>query len=235
MAKAGDEPYSVYGLVAEKIEYPQDFSWIKYHINPKVRFHNGKPITSLDVVFTFHRRYAKKAMGGQTFYHQINDRRSPNQPAPPIAVNRKHWPPLSQKQLNPVIDVEDLSMVNLQMANGVFACYQQCHYTPDYWRNYTLIGTEGRMENFGDFTDAEIHIWNKRTSYQKSGDRVIKVPVNEDRHGGADSIIIQQFLDFLRNRATPATSPDEARNAVAVAYMATKSLRNKGKTLKIPH
>ena len=37
-----------------------------------------------------------------------------------VSVNRDHWPPLSQQQLNPVVDVEDLSMVNLLMANGVF-------------------------------------------------------------------------------------------------------------------
>ena len=53
MVKAGDEPYSVYGLIAEHIEYPEDFSWIKYHINPEARFHDGKPITADDVVFTF--------------------------------------------------------------------------------------------------------------------------------------------------------------------------------------
>lgn len=53
MVKAGDEPYSVYGLVAEKIEYPDDFRWVIYHLNPNARFHDGNPITASDVVFTF--------------------------------------------------------------------------------------------------------------------------------------------------------------------------------------
>lgn len=48
-----DEPFTQYGLVAEKIEYPQDRSWVIYHLNPKARFHDGKSITAADVVFSF--------------------------------------------------------------------------------------------------------------------------------------------------------------------------------------
>src|SRR5690625_1339468 len=61
-----------------------------------------------------------------------------------------NWPTLPQRDLNPVIDVEDLSAALLQFDNGVQATYSQCHYTPDYWRNYTVIGTAGRVENFGE-------------------------------------------------------------------------------------
>ncbi|MFZ5601586.1 MAG: extracellular solute-binding protein, partial [Pseudomonadota bacterium] len=50
---SSDEPFSVYGLIAEKIEYPADRSWVIFHINPKARFHDGSPITAEDVVFTF--------------------------------------------------------------------------------------------------------------------------------------------------------------------------------------
>ncbi len=53
MVKSGDEPYSVYGLIAEHIEYPNDFRWVIYHLNPDARFHDGTRITASDVVFTF--------------------------------------------------------------------------------------------------------------------------------------------------------------------------------------
>ncbi|WP_257284470.1 extracellular solute-binding protein [Endozoicomonas sp. SESOKO1] len=53
MVKAGDEPYSVYGLIARQIEYPDDFQWVIYHLNPHARFHDGHAITSEDVLFTF--------------------------------------------------------------------------------------------------------------------------------------------------------------------------------------
>lgn len=52
--KSDDEPFSQYGLLAEKIERdPADKSWIIYHLNPKARFSDGKPVTSADVVFSF--------------------------------------------------------------------------------------------------------------------------------------------------------------------------------------
>jgi microcin C transport system substrate-binding protein len=64
MVQAMDEPFTVYGLVAEKVEYPSDRSWIIFHLNPKARFHDGKPITAEDVVFTFRRLVED----GQPFY-----------------------------------------------------------------------------------------------------------------------------------------------------------------------
>ena len=42
-----DEPFTQYGLVAEKIELPQDRSWVIYHLNSKARFHDGEPITTV--------------------------------------------------------------------------------------------------------------------------------------------------------------------------------------------
>ncbi len=50
---SADEPFSEYGLIAEKIELPADRSWIRYHLNPAARFHDGQPITADDVVFSF--------------------------------------------------------------------------------------------------------------------------------------------------------------------------------------
>lgn len=52
--KSDDEPFSLYGLLAEKIiRDPADSSWIIYQLNPKARFSDGKPVTAADVVFTF--------------------------------------------------------------------------------------------------------------------------------------------------------------------------------------
>ncbi|WP_020408866.1 extracellular solute-binding protein [Hahella ganghwensis] len=54
LAKAsGDEAFSEYGLLAEKIEMPDDRSWVAFHLNPKARFHDGHPITAEDVIYTF--------------------------------------------------------------------------------------------------------------------------------------------------------------------------------------
>ena len=48
-----DEPFTQYGLVADRIELPEDRSWVIYHIHPQARFHDGRPMTAEDVVFSF--------------------------------------------------------------------------------------------------------------------------------------------------------------------------------------
>ncbi len=50
---AADEPFTQYGLLAQWIEYPNDRSWVVFHLRPEARFHDGKPITAHDMVFTF--------------------------------------------------------------------------------------------------------------------------------------------------------------------------------------
>ena len=175
-----------------------------------------------------------QAMGALQVYGDPAMRRPHPDPRPPRDQNHT-WPPETQTQLNPVVDVEDLSLVNLALENGVLATYQQCHFTPDYWRSYTVIGTEGRMENRGDCAaGAEIHLWNRRHEGWAAPDVILPVPTLEGEHGGADERIVHEFLECVRGRAEPGISPVAARNAVAAADAGTKSLRHGGLPVAIP-
>jgi microcin C transport system substrate-binding protein len=53
LVRAVDEPDAVYGLLAEKIEYPEDRSWVIFTLREGAMFADGHPVTSEDVVFTF--------------------------------------------------------------------------------------------------------------------------------------------------------------------------------------
>jgi microcin C transport system substrate-binding protein len=53
LTRAADEPDAVYGLLAEKIEYPEDRSWVIFTLRDGATFADGKPVTADDVVFTF--------------------------------------------------------------------------------------------------------------------------------------------------------------------------------------
>ena len=53
MAPSNDEAFTYYGLIAESMEVPDDRSWVIFTLRPEARFHDGKPITPEDVVFTF--------------------------------------------------------------------------------------------------------------------------------------------------------------------------------------
>ena len=48
-----DEPYTVYGLVAERMERGDDGLWLRFYLNPKAVFADGQPITAEDVRYTF--------------------------------------------------------------------------------------------------------------------------------------------------------------------------------------
>src|SRR5690606_41568137 len=50
-----DEPASEYGLVAESVRHPKDYSSVTYTLRPEARWHDGEKITPDDVIWTFDR------------------------------------------------------------------------------------------------------------------------------------------------------------------------------------
>jgi peptide/nickel transport system substrate-binding protein len=53
LARAGDEPFTLYGLIAESIEVPPDRSSATFHLRPEARFSDGQSITPEDVLFSY--------------------------------------------------------------------------------------------------------------------------------------------------------------------------------------
>ncbi len=52
LARSYDEPFTLYGLLAERVSTPDDRSSVTFWLNPKARFSNGAPVTVDDVVWT---------------------------------------------------------------------------------------------------------------------------------------------------------------------------------------
>jgi peptide/nickel transport system substrate-binding protein len=52
LARSGDEPFTLYGLIAESIEVPPDRSSATFHLRPEARFADGRPVTPEDVLFS---------------------------------------------------------------------------------------------------------------------------------------------------------------------------------------
>ncbi len=53
MSSSADEPDSMYGLLAETIEYPENRQWVVFNIRPEARFSDDTPVTADDVVYSF--------------------------------------------------------------------------------------------------------------------------------------------------------------------------------------
>lgn len=190
----------------------------------------------IDVIHWLGGGYSRRvqAIGSLSVYGGIQDRRDRSGERMHDWFSLDNWPPAAAEGLNPVVDVEDISQVNLVLEGGALASYQQCHFTPDYWRNYTVIGTEGRLENFGDEPGAEVRLWNRRHEGAAPGDETFIVPEAEGGHGGADRLLIDEFVTFVREGGATVTSPVAARNAVAAGVVATASLRGDGDLLAVP-
>jgi predicted dehydrogenase len=162
-------------------------------------------------------------------------RRAEGTPRPAGWLKEFDWPPTARRDLNHRIEVEDVSVMNMTLDNGVIAAYQQCHFAPDYFRNYTVIGTEGRLENFGDGPGDVVKVWNTGpTGYRGDADIAYRVPDATGSHGGADGAIMAEFARFVREGGVTDTSPVAARMSVAAGYMATLSLRDGGTPLEVP-
>ena len=53
LAGSLDEVSSEYGLLAEAVSYPDDFSLVAYRLRAQAKWHDGSPITADDVIFSF--------------------------------------------------------------------------------------------------------------------------------------------------------------------------------------
>ncbi len=53
LKRSRDESFTEYGLLAEKVELPDDRKWIEFHMHPKAKFSDGVAVKVSDVLFTF--------------------------------------------------------------------------------------------------------------------------------------------------------------------------------------
>lgn len=66
-----DEPATEYGLVAEAIHYPVDYSWVEFTLRPEARWHDGAPVTPEDVIFSYRTLMDKGAPFYAYYYRNV--------------------------------------------------------------------------------------------------------------------------------------------------------------------
>jgi peptide/nickel transport system substrate-binding protein len=73
MMRSLDEPFTLYGLVAESIETSPERNWVIFRLNPLAAFADGRPVTAEDVKFTFELLREKGRPAQRSAYRRVRE------------------------------------------------------------------------------------------------------------------------------------------------------------------
>ncbi len=73
MQNSWDEPFTLYGVIAETVEIPDDRAWVAFNLRPEARWADGKPITADDVVWTFETLMEKGNPFYKSYYADVDN------------------------------------------------------------------------------------------------------------------------------------------------------------------
>ena len=190
----------------------------------------------IDMIHWISGRYTRRtaAFGSLDFFggDKPNDLTCPACPERETCTEASHSPRV-QCAFRREVDVEDNQVMIMELEGGIKASYLQCHFTPDYHRNYTFIGTEGRIEN----SEPDMKVWvktRKSNTWRDLADRTYDVKPAEGGHGGADPVICKDFVDMCLDGKEPLAPPLAGRMSVAAGVCAARSLRSGGIPVDVP-
>jgi microcin C transport system substrate-binding protein len=107
MADSLDEPSTSYGLIAEWASYPADYSSVTFKLRDAARWHDGKPITPEDVIYSlevnkaanprmglYYKNVSRAEATGPnevTFYFDVKNNRELPMIMGQLTILPKHW------------------------------------------------------------------------------------------------------------------------------------------------
>ena len=176
MGRSLDEPFSLYGILAESIETGPNREWVEFTLRPEARFSDGSPVTVEDVIWSYetlgaegHPRYAS-FMAAVDSIEQTGERSvrmTFNTDNRELALLAGMRPILKKAQFDGIDFAEEGDrIVPITSSPYVIADYELGRFVsfqrnPDYWgqgivpfRTGTYNLDEYRLEYFGDETAA---------------------------------------------------------------------------------
>jgi len=173
MGQSWDEPFTLYGLLAESVELAEDNSWVEYTLREEARFSDGSPVTVEDVIWSYetlgtegHPRYLNawtriegiEAVGDRTVRITLEE------PDRELAMIMGMRPILKAAQWEEEEFTESgLDVIPISTAPYIIDDFEAGRFVslrrnPDYWgadlpfRRGTHVIDEVRMEFFADAT-----------------------------------------------------------------------------------
>ena len=71
MTRGLDEPFTLYGLLAQSIDLAEDGKSVTFQLNPKAEFSDGHPVTAGDVIFSFELLKTKGRPNHRTYFAKV--------------------------------------------------------------------------------------------------------------------------------------------------------------------
>ena len=71
MTRGYDEPFTLYGLLARKVETDPQRSFVTFHLDPAAKFSDGKPVTAEDVLFSWQLLRDKGRPNHRIYYAKV--------------------------------------------------------------------------------------------------------------------------------------------------------------------
>lgn len=71
LMRSADEPFTLYGFIAETVETPPDRSWVEFTLDPRAHFSDGQPITVDDVIFSLETLRDKGRPNFRDYYGKV--------------------------------------------------------------------------------------------------------------------------------------------------------------------
>ena len=79
MARGNDEPFTLYGLLAERIETDDARTQVTFHLNPRARFSDGQPVRAADVLFSWQLLRDKGRPNHRLYYAKVTHAEAVNE------------------------------------------------------------------------------------------------------------------------------------------------------------
>lgn len=130
------------------------------------------------------------------------------------------------------MDLVDNSELCITYANGAKATFHECHFTPEYTREFWFVGTKGKMygyyDNPGRFLIRIEHAYSPERYTEE-----FKPPYGGGGHGGGDNSLRDEFHRRIVAHDSPVDAIASAYYSTALAVCAEESI-DTGLPVEIP-
>lgn len=130
------------------------------------------------------------------------------------------------------MDLNDNSLLCITYADGGKATFHECHFTPEYSREFWLVGLEGKMYGYYDNPGRFVI----RIEHAHSAERFteeFKPPHTGGGHGGGDNKLRDEFYRRIVENDPPLDALESAYYSTALAIGAEQSIST-GEAVNIP-